>query len=101
MSAITHPVLRDASVSNLGATSTQLLAANSSRNFLLIGNTSGSNDIWVNLSGGTAAANGTGCIFLPKGPVASSVIFLEMAPPANAITAIATGSSTTVTVLEG
>ena len=104
MSAITHAYLTDKSTSTLGNSSTQLLPANSSRNFLLIENTSTSNDVWVNLSGGTSSVSGSGCIYLPKQntttPVYLSRILFDTAVPATSITAIAAAGSTTVTVLE-
>ena len=92
--------LRDSSTATLGAASAQLLAFSSSRSFLLIENTHATNDVWVNLTGGTAAANGSGCILLAKGNVAASRILLNSGVPANAITAISTGANTTVTVID-
>jgi len=101
MSALTHTLPADKSTTTLGNSSTKLLDANPARNFLLIENTHASQDVWVNLVGGTAAANGVGCIFLKGGNVAASRVVFDITVPSGQINALATGSSTTVTVLEG
>ncbi len=84
--------LQDASITLTGSSQT-LLAAQSTtgpRSFLLIGNPSAS-AAHINLTGGTAAANGKGCIELaPAGSAGSWILFSSDAIPGNAITAIGT-----------
>ncbi len=93
--------IRDSSQTALPTSSTQILPASSSRSFLLLENTDAANDIWVNLAGGAAVANGPGCIFLGHGPgaVSSRVIF-GGACPTNAINAISLVATTKLTVLD-
>jgi hypothetical protein len=79
----------DYSVSSSSGSSQQLLAANTGRGFLIIGNPNASNAVWVNLTGGTAAANGVGCIQLAAGQY---IYFVETIMT-NAITATATAGS--------
>lgn len=92
--------IRDSSTTTLGAASTQILGFSASRSFLLIENVDTTNDIWVNLTGGTAVANGSGCIFLPHGGGTTARIVFNAGCPTNAITAISAGANTHVTVLD-
>jgi len=92
--------IRDSSQTALPTTSTQILPASSSRSFLLLENTDTVNDIWVNLAGGAAAAQGSGCIFLPKGGGVNSRIVFSSAVPTNAIFAISLVATTKLTVLD-
>jgi hypothetical protein len=92
--------LRDSSQS-IGAASVQLLPASSARSFLLIENVHATQTVWVNLTGGTAAANTAASrILLAAGGGPNSRLLLNAAVPTNAITAIASGASTPVTVLD-
>lgn len=54
------------STTTVATTSTQLMAANSARQYLLIGAPQ-SQGIWINPIGGTASVAGTDCIFIPSG----------------------------------
>jgi hypothetical protein len=92
--------LRDSSQAALPTSSTQILTASSSRSFLLLENTDATNDIWVNLTGGTASARGSGCIFLPHAQGAASRIVFNAGCPANAITAISITATTSLTVID-
>jgi hypothetical protein len=92
--------IRDSSQAALPTSSTQILAASSSRSFLLLENVDATNDIWVNLAGGPAAANGSGCILLPHGGGPSSRIVFNAAVPTNAIFAISLVATTKLTVLD-
>lgn len=91
--------LRDSSQS-IGASSVQILPASSARSFLLIENVHATNTVWLNLTGGTAAANAAGSILLAAGGGPNSRIVLNAAVPTNAITAIASAGSTPITVLD-
>jgi len=91
--------LRDSSQAALPTSSTQILPFSSARTFLLLENTDAANDIWVNLVGGTAAANGPGCIFLPHVAVNSRVVF-NAGCPTNAITAISLTAACKLTVID-
>ena len=83
----------DCSIASLSGSSTQLLAANANRKYLLICNIGATGDnIGVNLSGGTAAIAGTGTITLVPGSCKEFAIAMSYLPnpPANAITVIGT-----------
>lgn len=69
------------------ASSTAVLSANPARTALVINNQDGTNAFWVNLSGGTAAADGTCVKIEPKS------IFIPPYAPTTAITAFATTGS--------
>ena len=92
--------LRDSSQAALPTSSTTILPFSTSRSFLLLENTDATNGIWVNLVGGTAAARGSGCIFLPSGGGAASRIVFNAGCPANAITAISLVATTSLTVID-
>lgn len=92
--------IRDSSQTALPTTTTQILPASASRSFLLLENTDATNDIWVNLAGGAAVANGPGCIFLPHGGVPMGRLLLNAAVPTNAINAISLVATTKLTVLD-
>jgi hypothetical protein len=95
--------LRDSSQAALPTSSTQILPFSSARSFLLLENTDATNDIWVNLTGGTAVARGPGCIFLPHAsatqPSPSRIVF-NAGCPTNAITAISLVATTSLTVID-
>ncbi len=58
--------LKSRSVAVSHSATTVLCPAVSWRYFLLISNCDATNGIWVNLAGGTAAANTLDCIFIDK-----------------------------------
>ena len=96
MSVLTTLPLTDASVAALSSSaSTTVLAAApyGVRNYLFLSNPSAVT-IWVNISGGTAAANGAGCFSLASG---ASIQFKTFVPN-NAITARAASTTPTFTV---
>ncbi len=94
--------IRDSSQTALPTSSTQILAASSARSLLILENADATNDIWVNLQGGAAAANGSGCVFLGHGPgaISSRLVLAGPACPANAIFAISLVATTKLTVLD-
>lgn len=70
MSRLTGLDLIDKSIVSLSGSSQTLVAANESRQVLIIMNTSAADNIGVNLAGGTAAIGGTGTITLePYGSI--------------------------------
>lgn len=84
--------LTSASVTLTGSSQTLLAANPGGRSFLLIAN-AGAAAAWVNLMGGTAAANGTDCLELAAAGSSNSWIqFSGNAIPGNAITVIGTSS---------
>ena len=96
MSVSTCLALQDSSVAALSnSVSTTVLAAATYgvRNFLMLSNPSAVT-IWINLSGGTAAANGLGSFALTAGSTIKFSVFV----PTNAITAIAASTTPTFTV---
>jgi len=92
--------IRDSSQTALPTATTQILPASSSRTFLLLENADATNDIWVNLAGGAAVANGPGCILLPHGGGPTARIVFTSACPTNAINAISLVATTKLTVLD-
>lgn len=94
MSADTRAQLADASTT-IGATSVLIVPAGKSNNFLSIENVHATQDVWLNLTGGTAVANAAGNTFLPH---LTRIIFDKFVPT-SAITAIATGATTPLTIL--
>ena len=90
---ISKPLV-DASV-NVGTSQVTLLEAVAKRDFLVIANAHATQALWVNYTGGTAAANGLGCVQIP----ALSNMRFDGFVPSNKITAIASGATTPVTVL--
>lgn len=89
--------LNDCSVASLTGSSQSMLSANGQRQFLLIVNNSTTNTAYVNLAGGTAAANGTGTISLG---VNASYLATRPNVPTNKITVIGT-SGQPVACFEG
>lgn len=85
----------DKSITSLTGSSQTALAANPSRQFMVIVNT-GSANIGVNLTGGTAAIAGTGTITL----VPDGSILFDTTIPLLAVTVIGT-SGQPVCILEG
>ena len=83
MSRQTGLPVTDASIASMSGISQTLLAANPNREYIEIIN-SGSATVWVNLTGGTAAAN-TGIPILSNGSWRGDVFV-----PSNAITVIGT-----------
>lgn len=98
MSAQTLAQLTDASA-NIGVGVSTPLAGQSAtsnpRNFLLLQNVHATQDIAVNLTGGTAALNTAGSIMLLHG---TAPIVFETAVPQGAISAIATGATTPLVI---
>lgn len=90
----------------LTATSTQVLAANPTRKFLLIQNNSAAH-IGVGLNGetltGIAPTSTNKCVNLPNGDAAKTLIFTDMFVPVGPITVYQTSGGTinTVVVVEG
>lgn len=81
-------ILTDASVESTGA-SQQLVAANASRKYLMIGAPQ-SEPIWINFAGGTAGPSLTGCVQLSAGGIYESP---DASVPSNSVTVYcATGS---------
>lgn len=86
----------DRSVTTVATTSTQLMAANTSRkDFLIMAPLTA--DVWVNLAGGTAGISLAGCIRIPAGYVLSPTGFV----PTNAITYYCATDSLVLAALEG
>jgi hypothetical protein len=83
-------------VGTVANASTLLLAANDIRESLMIAapQTAG---VWLNMAGGTAAANGSGCILLPAGAIYESSIIVNQ----NAINYFCATAGLTIAVLEG
>lgn len=79
-----NPILRDRSITSLSGSSQQLVPAEQDRQFIMIENPNAANAIWVNLSGGAAAANTGGSIQIPAGKAWWSTTFV----PQGAITVI-------------
>ncbi len=85
--------LVNASVTASGTGSVQLLPFDVGRNFLLLENLNATNDVWVNLAGGTASVAGSGCILLKAGNVPNSRIVFESSVPAGPINVACSGSA--------
>jgi len=85
----------DRSIASLTGSSQSLAAANANRKILFITNP-GATEIWVNLVGGAAVANGAGSVpILPNGS-----ILLDTSAPTGAINVIGTAGAV-VTAYEG
>ena len=96
MSVRTSVALADSSqaaLPNNASTTVLTAAAFGSRQFLLLSNPSAVT-IWINLAGGTAAANALGSFALTAGSTIKFSVFV----PSNAITAIAASTTPTFTV---
>lgn len=92
MSADTIVNVQDASAS-IGTTATVVLAQNFPRNYLFIHNPHATNKIAVSFST-TAVIGGVGSIDI----AAAGTLEFEWAVPANAISAIASGATTPITI---
>lgn len=91
--------LTDRSTSSLTTSSAQVLAANVSRNVLIIFNPSLVYSVAISLSGTAAVIGGAGSITIPAGQAYS---FESNTVPSNAINAISENASTTkLTIWEG
>lgn len=95
MSRQTGSLGADRSIASLTGSSQQAIAANESRQSLLISN-SGNANVGVNLVGGTAAIGGTGTITL----AAAGLLLLDEWVPTGAINVIGTAGQP-LTIIEG
>jgi hypothetical protein len=78
----------------VGTSATSILAANAAKVFLQIVNAGSTATLWINF-GGTAAVNGSGSIpIVPGGAWTSNAAFV----PSDPVSAIATASSTPITI---
>lgn len=87
IAAIGPADLTDASISSATGSSQEALAADSDRRYLLIANPNAANAVWVNPTGGTAAANGAGSFRLAAGERWEPIVV-----PTDAINVIATAA---------
>jgi hypothetical protein len=94
-----YTAVKDKSVTGLTNASTQILASNPGRCYLLICNTNATVDCWVSLTGGTAAANTAGSIRLAANGGSYEGTGGTFCPT-NKITAISAGANINLTVLE-
>lgn len=86
-SSIKNATYTDASISSATGASQTVVAASTSRRYVLISNP-GATTWWINPSGATASANCAGCFEVPPG-----VTWTPRVPPVNAVTGIGTAAS--------
>lgn len=91
-------IWEDVSPTSVPNTSTQVLALDNNRNALMMCAVDATNDVWVNLAGGTAAANAAGSILLTHASFQNGCLVLSVAVPRGVITAISSASTAKLTI---